>query len=39
MLIAKTLARLRGRNKLIMPKKISDVLFEIQEIQATAYQK
>ena len=39
MLIAKTLARLRGRNELIMQKMISDVLFEIQEIQATAYQK
>ena len=37
--VAKTLGGLRGRNKLIMQKKISDNLFEIQEIQAKAYQK
>ena len=38
MLVAKTLACLSGRNKLIMQKKISDVLFEA-EIQATANQE
>ena len=38
MLVAKTLARLSGRNKLTMQKKISDVLFEA-EIQATANQE
>ena len=38
MLVAKTLARLSGRNKLITQKKISDVLFEA-EIQATANQE
>ena len=38
MLVAKTLARLSGRNKLKMQKKISDVLVEA-EIQATANQE
>ena len=38
MLVAKTLARLSGRNKLITQKKISHVLFEA-EIQATANQE
>ena len=37
-LVAKTLARLSGRNKLITQKKISDVLVEA-EIQATANQE
>ena len=38
MLVAKTLARLSDRNKLITQKKISDVLFDA-EIQATANQE
>jgi len=38
MLVAKTLTRLSGRNKLITQKRMSDVLFEA-EIQATVNQE